>query len=256
MNKYPLSLSAYYLDFSYPGELSLQTRFFINIPFSGQNIIASKTIDLLQICFDMNSVFNKESYKSKDNIDLGLTVLLDLNSINLPNKNSKKHFKKMLSDGDVNFKIDYFFDSEQELYESLIPTIKSFLENAYDDKWLSFVKQSMDKYEKKNLLFKDKQKEDYFSQQPNKINNFISETLNRINFIINASVIGEEEFEKYRISLKSNERSIVNQILNSVPVEEIAHVIELNKICKTYQYYKLSAELPINESNSKPKNKI
>ena len=256
MKKYPLSLSTYYLDFSYPGELSLQTRFFINFPFQGQSIVDGGEIKLLQICFDMNSVFNKEGYKSKENIDVGLTILLDLNSIYLPVKNSKEYFKKKISEGDENFKLDYFFDSEKELYESFIPTVKSFLENAYDDKWINFVKQSMDKYEKKSLLFNEKEKENYLSKQPEKINNFISETLNRLETIMNSSLINEELFDKYRISLKQNERSIVNQIMNSVPLEELTHIIELNKICKTCQYYKLSNELPRNESNSKSKNKI
>jgi hypothetical protein len=256
MKKYPLSLSTYYLDFSYPGELSLQTRFFINIPFQGKSIVPDEQIKLLEICFDMNSLFNKEGYKSKNNIDLGLTILLGLTAIDLPAKNSKEYFKKKITDGDENFKMNYFFDSEKELYEAFINTVRKFLEEAYDDKWFNFIKQSMDKYEKKSLLFNEKEKEKYFSQQPNKINKFITETIDRLELMLNSSIINEDFFEKYRVSLKQNERSIVNQIMNSVPLEELTHVIELNKISKTYQYYKLSNELPINESNSKPKNKI
>lgn len=257
MNKYPLSLSAYYLDFSYPGHITLETRFFINIPFSGQELHGNKKISLLELCFDMNSTFNKEGYKSKDDIELGLTVQVATKFFDLPKTNSFDYLKKQLIDGSEKVKEDFGFNSEKDLYESLMPLVKRFLTDVYSkENWIKFTEECFVKLEKRKIHFNEEEKQSYLASQPQKIENFINETLNRLELILKATVLNEEFFNKYRISIKPHERSIVNQIMNSVDLEELTPVIELNNFSKTYQYYSLSNELPINESNSKPKTKI
>lgn len=218
----------------------------------------NEEIKLLEICFDMNSTFNKEGYQSKDNIELGLNVLIDINSIHLPNKNIETYLKKKLSDGKENSRIDYFFDSEKELYESFYVKIKEFLNETYSSpNWMRFVNERVIKNRKKNIILNDEEQEKYLKQQSIKIEKFIKETLNRLDAILNPDIIDENFFNKYKISIKPGETSIVNRVLSSSPLKDTTHIIELNNIVKTYQYYKINNELPINKtSNSLSKPKI
>jgi hypothetical protein len=256
MNQYPLTLSAYYLDFSFPGAMKLETRFFIYIPFQGEYIQGNQSIKLIELGFDMNSVFNAEGYKSKDNIDLGLNILIDIRSIYLPKKDTFQYFINQLSENNENVKENHLFPSEKDLYSSIRDKVKEFLEKAYSkENWLKFVKERIAKNNKK-ISFSDEEQTIYLNNQSAKIDNFINETLNRVDAIFNSSIIDEDFFNKYRITLKQHAMSIVNQILSSVPLEEITHVQELNKMVKTYQFYSLNNELPRNKSNPLPRHKI
>ena len=60
MDRYSL-LQSYFLDFSYSGTLNLESRFFLYLPVPRQNLKDAPYLDLLSICFEMNSQYKPDS---------------------------------------------------------------------------------------------------------------------------------------------------------------------------------------------------
>ena len=151
-NKHPISLSAYYLDFSYPGFLTLETRMFLSMPLPDNLLEKNQTLKFVEICFDMTSVFNKEQEYKSEEMDRGLIMRVGFKEMNLPEKNIQSYFTKQMKSDTPQVQQSYFFESEQDLYENIIPALKEFLPSAYNENWVNFIKESREKYLKKHFL--------------------------------------------------------------------------------------------------------
>jgi hypothetical protein len=256
-NKFPLSLSTYYLNFSYPGELNLQSRVFVNIPFAGQSVQPSEKLSFIQICFEMSSVFNKGVEYKKDGIDLGLKVMLNIEELYIPEKNIKNFIEDKMREGNPKFKKIIYFDSQADLLNNLLLNLNNFIYNSYGDNWTNFVLESRKKYFEKHLAYSSNEEKDektYIQTQLIKTNKFYEETIRRMDLLLSAEKIDENLLKKMNATLNSSGSSIVNQILASSPIDDRVEIMELNKILKIVQYNNLNKELPVKDnSHQKPK---
>lgn len=253
---YPLSLNAYYLDFSYPGQFTVETRLFITLPYAGQAISENKITDLLEICLEMNSVFGKKGYEPPNKgIDIGLKVMIGNTNISMPKEKLKENFEHALTQQNPTHSEHYFFETEQDLYKNLVPALSKFISEAYSDNWIDFAQKCREKYMKKTpVIYLTKEEKDeniYLQKESDKINKFIGDALERVQLILNASKVDEELFKELNMSVNGGS-GIASQILGTVPINERTEVIELGKVIKTLQYFTLSDELE-NQNSSKPK---
>lgn len=258
MNKiYPLSLSAYYLNFSYPGQLNLETRVFVSIPFASQSMEKNQKMEFVELCFEMNSAFNKHKANIEENsVDPGLKVMMGINQIDIPGKNIKKYFEEKMKEDGVTCKKNYFFNSEEDLYNNMKSSVSNFLLDSYEKNWINFTKNSREKYLKGSLSIYpselEKDENVYLKKELLKIDKFVEEVQKVINILLGAKKVDEKLLKQLNVSLVSNGGGISSQILASTPLTDRDEVIELNKLIKTFNYYTLSKELPKQDS-SRPK---
>jgi len=246
-NQLPLIFSAYYLDFSYPGQFNAETRAFINIPCADQVLQKNKEINFLSICFEMNSVFDKEGYFDKQyNVDNGLKVMLKTNKIIVPNFNDKKLLTNLeLKDADINQ--IYIYDEEFGLYKNIVSKFENFLINAYSDNWIDFYSQKRKEFNEKYEVTQNNSIST--NDERNKLDKFIMQSVDRLQKILIQDLYDERVIKHLNLSYTNNE---LTNVFNTNLKDNITPVDELLKIAKRNSYFELKNELDIkNESKQK-----
>lgn len=260
-NKFPLVLSSFYLDFSFPGHFSNETRLFINIPYCGEYIQNNKEINFLTICYEMNSSFNKNDCIINE-MNSGLKIMISTSTIDLKCiKNIKKsNIINALELNNATSNNLLLFDSEKEFYSLIINSVNQFIDSSYGQPWLNFTKQKYLNYIKKTptIYLTNKTKEIDLNYETEKITKFIKEVKFNFTKILDISTLNildnEKEFKKLNISFNNNK--IMSQIIPNQLLGENS-ITELIKIIKTLNYYKLSEDIkPTNNSLIKYKKKI
>jgi hypothetical protein len=253
-NTYPLSLSSYHLNFSYPGAFNLESRIFLTIPYSGEYLQEKMETNLLSICFEMNSVFNL-GRNNDFGQDLGLKIMLNAEKILINDENVEENYCSYFKEKEEKEVKTIFFQEEKELYKNIISSFETFILESHGEKWMEFFLENREKYKKKTpvvFLVNDKENlGDEIIKEHERIDKFTTDSISRLKNILNSQSFGYEELIKNNI-IYSNP-SIVSQVLGGNQ-EVNSTADELIKINRCFQYYKLSDELKIsNDKNRKAK---
>lgn len=245
-NQLPLIFSAYYLDFSYPGQFNAETRTFINLPCADQALTKNKEIDFLSICFEMTSVFDREGYFDKThNTDNGLKVMLKVNKVNLSMLTEQNLINKLeLNDSNINQM--YVCDEEFGLYKNMVSRFENFLVNSYSDNWINFYSEKRQNFNKKYNV--DGEFENT-NDERNKLDKFIMQSVNRLQKMLTEDLFDEKIIKNLNLtSIDDSFSNSFNKMAGNInPLEE------LMKIAKKNSYFELKDELSF-KSESKPKN--
>ncbi len=195
--KHPLSVSCYYLNYSYPGQLNFESRIFLTFPYPGQTINTKEDVRFMSICFEMNSAFKEEDILNPGN-SMGIKLMFNTIQSKISEPINQKNILNAIGDDDANRKTLYNFNSEAEMYEKMTSSLKEFALSSYHQDWDKFCKKEFEEYNKK--LSSDYQIKDYSQHRLDKVISFVLESCRRLDVILKEDLLLEEKVKRLNIS--------------------------------------------------------
>lgn len=243
---YPLSVSCYYLNYSYPGQLNFESRIFLTFPYPGQTVNQKDDVKFISICFEVNSAFKEEDILNPEN-SMGIKLMVNTINSNISKPINEKNILKAIGDDDANRKVLYNFHSESEMYEKMTSALKDFALTAYNQDWDIFCKREFEEYNKK--IASDYTVKDYSQHRLDKVISFVLESCRRLDVILKEDINLDEKIKNlnisfYNISLFNKKKSF----------EELG-LLNMHKLYASYQLEKTLSK-KINDENPRRTQKI